>query len=529
MTSAATRVRALLGASCLAAGIGIAGAAGAETVLKVIPHADLKNLDPIWTTAYITRNHGYLVWDNLIALNDKLEPTPQMLEGWTISDDGIQYTFTLRDGLRWHDGAEVTAEDAVASLARWSKRDSMGQKLYDFVDKVEAKDKKTFVMTLKSPYGQVLPSIGKVSSNVPFMMPKRLAETDPFQQVPEVVGSGPYIFKSDEWNPGSLVVYTKNPDYKPRSETPSYASGAKVAMVDRVEWHYIPDPETSFTAMVAGEMDYWEAPPPDYMDRLKAAEGVKVAVVDPLGTQGWLRPNHLLPPFDNPKARQALVQMMDQATYMQAIVGSQDYWRTCPAYFMCGTPYELDAGSDGLMKSNLDKAKALMAESGYKGERVVLMQPTDIPLLSGASLVTAQLLRDIGVNVEVQAMDWSTLTSRRAVKDPIDKGGWNIFHTYATGADAASPISNAGATTNCEKAWFGWPCDATADKLRDDFAKETDPKKQMELVKQLQERLYEVVPFVNYGQWYAPSAFSEKLTGVLISPVPLFWNIEKKG
>jgi len=504
-----------------------AGSAMAETVLRVIPHADLKNLDPIWTTAYITRNHGYLIWDNLIALDDKLVPQPQMLEGWQVSSDGLKYSFTLRDGLRWHDGAEVTAEDCVASLQRWGKRDAMAQKLFDFVDRIEATGPKSFDLVLKESYGLVLATIGKISSNTPFMMPKRLADTDAFQQVPEVVGSGPFLFAKDEWVPGSKVVYKKNPDYKPRSDAPRYAAGGKVAKVDKVEWHYIPDPETAYNAMAAGEMDYWEQPPADYNKRLRETKGLKVEVVDPLGTQGWLRPNHLLPPFDNPKARQALLWMADQSTYMQAIVGDKEYWRTCGAWYMCGTPLETDAGAEPLLKQDFEKAKALLKEAGYNGEKIVMMDPADNPLLHGATLVTAQLLRQIGMNVEVQALDWSTLTSRRAKKDPIDKGGWNIFHTYSTGADTASPISHAGAATSCEKAWFGWPCDEQAEKLRDAYARESDPAKQKALAEQLQKRLYEVVPLVNYGQFFAPVAYNEKLRGVLISPVPLFWNIEK--
>jgi peptide/nickel transport system substrate-binding protein len=500
----------------------------AQTVLRVIPHADLKNTDPIWTTAYITRNHGYMVYDTLFALDKNLRPQPQMVDSYSVSKDGKTYTFTLREGLRFHDGSAVTAADAVASLQRWSKRDGMGQKLFDFVTDIKASNARTFTMTLREPYGLVLDSIGKISSNTPFIMPERLAKTDAFTQVTEIVGSGPFTFVKDEWVPGSKVVYVKFDGYKPRAEPPSMASGGKIAKVDRVEWLYIPDPATALAALKNGEVDYYEVPPVDLVAQMDSDPNIKVEIVDPLGTQGWLRPNHLHPPFNNPKARQALLYLVKQEDYLRAIVGPEKYWKVCGAYFMCGSPQETSVGDEPLMSQNFDKARELMKEAGYNGEKLILMDPTDVPLLHGASLVTAQLLRKIGVNVEVQAMDWSTLTSRRAEKKPPSEGGWNIFHTWSTGADVAVPVANIGISGGCtEKAWFGWPCDKRTEDLRDAWAKETDLAGKQEIVETLQRHLYDVVPYVNYGQWYAPTAYRKNLNGVIISPVPFFWNISK--
>ncbi len=514
----------------LGLGIGAGGAALAEqSVLRVVPHADLKNHDPIWTTAYITRNHGYMVYDTLFAMDENLTPQPQMVESHEVSADGLTYSFKLRDGLKWHDGTPVTAADCVASIQRWGKRDGMGQKLLDFTDRLEAADQRTIVLTLKEPYALVLESLGKISSNVPFMMPKHLAETDAMEQVPEIIGSGPYKFVKDEWVPGSKVVYTRNEDYVPRGEPASFAAGGKLAKVDRVEWVYMPDANTALNAMQNGEVDYWEVPQIDLLAVLEGDPKIRVEVKDPLGTQGWLRPNHLNPPFDNPKARQALLHMVKQADYLQAVVGDAKLYRECPAYFMCGTPLETDAASDALMNQDFAAAKKLMEEAGYKGEPIILMDPADVPILHAASLVTAQLLRQIGAKVDVQAMDWSTLTSRRAETKSIADGGWNIFHTWSIGADVASPIANIGMSGGCvERAWFGWPCDEKLEELRDQFGRETDPDKQKAIGEALQVRAYEVVPYVNFGQWFQPIAYSANLDGVLISPVPFFWNIEKK-
>ena len=512
----------------MAALVAFSTPAHAQKVLRIVPHADLKNLDPIWTTAYITRNHGYMVYDTLFATDGDLKVQPQMVDTWKVSDDGLVYTFTLRDGLKWHDGAPVKSEDCIASIQRWGKRDGMGQKLMDFTKSMDVVDDKTFTMTLKEPYGLVLDSLGKISSNVPFMMPKRLADTDAFEQVPEIIGSGPFKFVKDEWVPGSKVVYVKNEDYVPRSEPASGAAGGKVVKVDRVEWVYIPDPATTMNALVNGEVDLWETPAVDMIPILKTNADIKIEVIDPLGTQGWMRPNHLHPPFDNPKARQALMYATNQEEFLQAIVGDPSLYKVCAAYFICGTPNETDIGTAPLKEVNKEKAKQLLAEAGYKGEKIILMQPTDIPVLNSASLVTAQMLRDIGMDVEVQAMDWSTLTSRRAEKKKPSEGGWNIFHTYSTGADVQSPVANIGISGGgVEKAWFGWPTDAKTEELRDAYSRATTDADKKKIVEELQARLFEVVPYVNYGQWFQPMAWSSKLSGVVVSPVPFFWNIDK--
>ncbi len=522
-------LKATLAAAALVAPLAMMSAASAETVLKAKVHADLKNIDPIWTTAYITRNHGYMVYDTLFALNANFEVQPQMAESHSVSDDGKVYTITLRDGLKWHDGGAVTSEDCIASIARWGKRDGMGQQLMAKVDKMEAVDAKTFKIQLTEPWGLLLQALGKMSSNVPFMMPKRLAETDAFEQVPEVIGSGPFKFVKDEWVPGSKVVYVKNTDYVPRPEPASAAAGGKIAGFDRVEWLYIPDDNTAVNALVSGEIDYLENPQIDLVPVLQAAEGVKVEVINPQGSQGWVRLNHLHAPFNNVKARQAMQLIVDQKTYLQAVVGSPEYYKTCPALFVCDTPFANNAGSERIMTKDIAKAKAMLAEAGYKGEKVILMHPTDIATLSNATQVTAQLMREAGIDVEVQAMDWSTLTSRRAEKKSPADGGWNIFHTSWIGPDLLNPVANIGVSGGCEeKAWFGWPCDEKIEKMREAFASTTDAAEQKQLANQIQARANELVTYIPIGQYTTPIAYRDNIEGVIQAPVPFFWNIKKK-
>ena len=499
-----------------------------NSVFKAVVHADLKNIDPIWTTAYISRNHGYMVWDTLFSSNEKFEIQPQMAESATVSEDGMTYTIKLREGLKWHDGSPVTPDDCIASIQRWGQRDGMGQQMMAVVESMEAVDDLTFTIKLKETWGLVLAALGKMSSNVPFMMPKRLAETDPFEQVPDSIGSGPYVFVKDEWVPGAKVVYVKNQAYVPRDEPASGAAGGKVVNFDRFEWHYIPDDQSKMNAIINAEVDYWENPPADLVPVLQEAEGVVVQLADPYGSQGWMRINHLHAPFDNKTARQAIQLVVNQETYLQAIVGTPDLYKVCPAMFMCDTPYAADVGSDRVMMQDFDKAKAMLAEAGYNGETIVLMHPTDIPTLSAATQVTAQLLREAGINLEVQAMDWSTLTSRRAEKKAPEEGGWHIFHTSWIAPDLINPVANIGVSGGgTEKAWFGWPTDNEIEALRQAFARETNPAKQKQLASQVQERAMDSVTYIPIGQYFQYRAMRDNVSGFIPAPVPFFWNLEK--
>jgi peptide/nickel transport system substrate-binding protein len=502
----------------------------AETTLRVVMHSDLKIVDPIWTTAYMSRNYGYMVYDTLFAMDEKLAIKPQMVGSYSVSDDTLTYTFSLRDGLLWHDGAPVKAEDAVASIKRWGSKDSMGQKLMEFTRELKVVDDKTFQLILKEPFGLVLMALAKPSSNVPFIMPKRIADTPADEQISEYVGSGPFIFKVEEWKPGDKAVFVKNPTYKPRSEPSSWASGGKVVKVDRVEWISMPDHQTSVNALIAGEVDFLETPPHDLLPLL-TPESDTIALVNtnPLGNQYMLRLNHLHPPFNNLKLRRAVLAAIQQEDFLKAVIGNPDYYKVSPAMFLSGTPLATDAGTEIIMKSDFDLAKKLMKEGGYDGTPVVVMQSTDVSVLNNLAPVAAHALKRAGFNVDLQAIDWQTLVSRRAKREPPSEGGWNVFLTSWVAADILNPIMAAGFNAGCDKAWFGWPCDAKMEELRDAFARESDLEKQKKLAEQIQVRAMEVVTHANVGQWYQPAAWrKDRIDGVLNGPAPYFWNISKK-
>ncbi|MGE0724081.1 MAG: ABC transporter substrate-binding protein, partial [Alphaproteobacteria bacterium] len=446
----------------------------------------------------------------------------------THSDDKLTYTYTLRDGLKWHDGAPVRSIDCIASIERWGKRDVMGGTLMSFVDRLEPVDDKTFRMVLKEPVGFVLDALGKIDSIVPFMMPERIARTDPFQQITDVIGSGPFKFAKDQWVPGSKVVYLKNTDYVPRPEKPSMAAGGKVAKVDRVEWVLIPEATTAVAALNAGEVDLFELPPPDLLKLLKTSPNVVITNSDPLGSIAFMRLNHLHPPFNHPKAREAMLWATSQSDYMQAAFGDPSNWKTCVAMFGCGAPNESAAGSDALKAQNVAKAKQLLQEAGYKGEPVVLLDATNISFLHQMNLVAAEALRAVGMKVEMQAMDFAMLTARRAKKEPINQGGWNLFLTAALVSGMMDPLVNAYAGTGCDKALFGWPCDETLEKLRLEWAKASDPAVKKRLTDEMQARHMQVVTYIPLGQYVENIAYHKRLDGVLKSPARLYWNIEKK-
>jgi peptide/nickel transport system substrate-binding protein len=504
--------------------------AGAHAkTLTAVMHSNLRVIDPLFTTAYITRDHGYMVYDTLLATDETFKIRPQMAD-WTVSPDGLVYTFTLRDGLKWHDGTPVTAEDCVASLKRWGARDGMGQKLLEYTASLEATDPKTITLKLKQPYGLVLESLGKPSSLVPFMMPKRLAETPVDKPIPEQIGSGPFKFVQSEFQPGVKAVYEKNTAYVPRNEPPSWAAGGKVVKVDRVEWLAIPDPQTAVNALQSGELDFMEQPPFELLPVLAADASLEVKQLDPLGFQTLGRMNFLYPPFDNVKIRRAAFLALNQKDVLDALVGDPAYYRICGAIFGCGTPMATEEGADSLTKGNgLEEAKRLLAESGYDGTPIALMAATDVVSLKAQPIVAAELLRKAGFKVDVQASDWQTIVTRRASQKSPKDGGWNMFFTNWVGADILNPVAHVTLNGKGRNGgWFGWPEDSKMEELRDAYARAGSLGEQKKIAAEVQARAFEQVTYIPLGQFKSPSVWRKTIKGVLPgASVPVFWNVEK--
>ena len=498
------------------------------TTLRFIPHADLTILDPYWSGVYITRNFGYMIYDTLFSMDGEFRPKPQMVETWTVSDDKLTSAFTLRDGLKFHDGQPVRAADVVASLKRWGQRnDAYGQSLLATAAAIEPVSEKQFRIVLKMPF-PVLEALGTLTSPTPFIMPERLAQTDPFTQVKEAIGSGPFKFAKEEWQPGHKVVYVKNPDYVPRPEPPSWASGGKVVKVDRVEWLYIPEALTAAQALSAGEVDSWENVPND--SKAALARDRNITIRSWPGSIGAVRFNHLHPPFDNIKMRQAVLAVADQRDYMHAMAGDQQNWRTCFSFYACDVAEADEHGGEALSgPRDYEKAKRLITEAGYKGERIVVLDPADIPQSHAEALVTNELLMRLGFNVELATAEWGTVIKRSNVREPIEQGGWSISNFIFSYYEAINPATNkflrAGGVAGASP---GWPKDEKIEALRAAWFEATDNAKRRDLAAQIQQRAFEFVPYIPTGQLVINRAFRKNLAGVIDAPIAFLWNIEKR-
>jgi peptide/nickel transport system substrate-binding protein len=522
--------------SAIAAGIvAIAALHGPQAmaqgkVLKVIPHSNLAILDPIWTTQYMARNHGYMIYDTLFGTDANSQIKPQMVESWTASDDKRLWTFKLRPGLVFHDGAPVTGEDVIASLSRWGKRDAMGQKLFTFVDRMDSPAPDTFRLFLREACGFVLEALGKPSSNVPFIMPKRVADTPADKQIDDYTGSGPYVFKRDEYKPGDKAVYLKFDKYVPRNEPPSGTAGGKRVFVDRVEWNLaLRDAQQQVNALARGEVDILEQPAFESYAALKADPNVEIVNSNPLGFQYMLRFNHLHKPFNDPKIKAAAIMALNQEAFLKAQVGVDGFWKVCASMFTCGTPYASNAGAEAqnLGKGNLRRAQEMLKASGYDKTPVVILKPTDLASINKLPDVAALLLRQAGFVVDLQSMDWNTVVSRRAKKDPPAQGGWNIFATAWVSPDIWNPLTNAAIGAAGDKAWFGWADSPEIEKLREEFARATEDAKKKELAQKIQKAAFEYGTHVPLGETINPAAVRKGVKGLVTGPGNLYWNIDK--
>ena len=532
MKTLQTFLRGTLAVIVIATVAALSWQARAESTVRYVITGDLKILDPIYTTSAITIGHGYLVYDTLFAMDGNFEPKPQMVESWEVSADGMKYSFTLREGLKWHDGTSVTARDVVASLERWSQKGTDAKLMMNRAESLVAKDDRTFELTFKEKFGPVLLTLA--NPVIPgFIMREQDAKTPPDQQVAEVVGSGPYVFAKDEWVPGSKIVYTRFADYVPRNEPANGYAGGKVPKIERVEWLVIPDANTAVQALIAGEVDIMEWVPTDLVPLLRDSGDVEVKVTNPLGVLGHLRLNTLHPPFNTPEGRQALLMLVDQDAYNTAAVGTDPALKkTCYAIFGCGSLFETEVGAEPFMNASEDKARALLEKAGYDGRPIIILDPTDWDEGHSYALLTGQALRKAGAKVEVQAMDWSTLSQRRTSKEMPGEGspGWDIFPTNWPTITMSNPITNTPLVAACaddEATWYGWPCDQKIEALRAEFVASETTEDQKRIASELQKRFYEYVPYVNTGQYLTINAWRKELKGVVPFMQIVFWNMSK--
>ncbi len=497
-------------------------------VLKFVPIADLALTDPIVTTSLTTRCHAYLVFDTLYGLDAQYRPVPQMVEGHVVEPDGLTWTLTLREGLRFHSGEPVLARDVVPSLQRWARRDSYGATLFQAVDELSATSDRVLRFRLKRPFALLPDALGKTGPNMAAIMPERLARTDPFQSVKEVIGSGPFRFVAAERIPGSRVVYERFEDYVPRSSgTIGFSSGPKLPKLSRVEWTVMPDAATAANALIAGEVDWVEAPSPDLMPVLARQSDVTIKIADQVGIIPILRFNCLQPPFDNVALRRLVLQAVDQSDVMTAYSSDTAIVHAGVGAFPIGTPTASRAGMDGLFgRTDLAKAQQALKAAGYAGQPVVLLAGADNPVTYSASQVVADLLQRIGFTIDFQSVDSATVTQRRASREPTGKGGWSLFIVGYAGADMISPAESFPLRGNGVQAWFGWPTSPQLEQLRADWMDAADPAARQHIAEQIQLQVWQDVPFVPLGQISQKTAFRSNISGVL-DGFAKFYNVDK--
>lgn len=502
----------------------VAGQAKAQT-LRAVLEAEIVTLDPHYTGAYITRTFGYLAFDTLFSPDHTGAMKPQMVDHFTTSPDGLTWTFTLRDGLAFHDGSPVTSNDVIASLKRWSTRNALGGRLMGVTSSLTSVDDKTFVLTLREPYGLVIDTLGTASSPGPFIMPARIAATPGATQVSEIVGSGPFVYSRADHKPGDHMLLRRNAAYKPRPEPVDFLSGGKVAKLDAVDVRVVPDASTAAAALSASELDYMQYAPFDYLPQMEKDK--KLTVLNFTGDNmftGHYRLNTAAPPFNDPAIRRVLLRLVDQKEVMAGLGLSEKYSRTCAAFFICGSPNETDVGTEPLRDPSIEAAAAELKKTAYAGQPVIVLQANDLEAPRVSSEILADRLKRAGFKVDLQAMDWASLLARRTQRQ-----GWSVYGVHALGLDLASPLTNSVINFNCTDALTaGFICEKAMVPLFDAFARAPTAEARREVAGQIQLIVYGQALAVPFGQFAQPAVYRANVSGFIPSAIPLFWNVEKK-
>ncbi|MCK8783160.1 ABC transporter substrate-binding protein [Roseomonas sp. NAR14] len=500
------------------------GAARAETVLRAVLEAEIVTLDPYFSPAYITRTFGYMVFDTLFAPDSRGDFQPQMVGSWAVSDDRLTWRFTLREGLRFHDGAPVTAADVVASLRRWSQRSALGGRLMAVTASLEAADAKTFVLTLREPYGLVIDTLGTTSSPTPFIMPERLARTPAMQAVPEIVGSGPFVYSRADHRTGDRMLLRRNAAYVPRSEPTDFLAGAKVVKVDALEIRVVPDGATAAAALQRGEVDYMQYAPFDLIPAQQRDRNLRVlGFTGPHMFIGHYRFNFVQKPFDDPAIRRVAQMVVDQQEVLDGLGLDRRFSEPCDSFFICGSPFATPnpaAPTDHAIEA----ARAALRATGYRGEPVVVMAAQDLEAPRVAATIIADRLKRAGFNVDLQAVDWGTLLQRRA-----SRSGWNLYAVHALGLDLQSPLTNSVINFTCQDSpGAGFGCDQRLPPLFAEFARAPTREAQRAVADRIQAVVTAQAMGVPFGQFAQPAAYRANLTGLIPSAIPIFWQVEKK-
>ncbi len=514
------RRTALAGMASLAAPH-LACAAATDTLIFA-PVSDLTGTDPFFNATDITTHHVGLVFETLWGMDETLTPRPQLLEGHVVEDDGKTWRLTLRRGPRFHDGAPVLADDAIASIKSWGALDVFGRKALSVVDEMRAASDREIVIRLTKPFPLLAHALAKPASIIPCIMPKRVAEIAGSGKPIEVIGSGPYRYLPDERMAGSRVAYAKFEGYSARDDKPSYMAGARIAHIPRVVWTIIPDASTAIAGLAKGEVDWVHEVPADLAPLVRQDRNAVLQIQDFIGGELYMRFNQLNPPFDNPAIRRAVLTAINQADYMTAAFGEdRSLWRDRVGVWSLGKPMSTDAGIDA-MEGNRDKARRMLADAGYKGEKITVLIPGDYPALSAAATVAADMFARIGFNVDALTLDYATINQRRNNRNPPDKGGWSVMFGPFNGYNRYDPAAHLGINSS----FSGWPKIPEIEAKREEWFDAPTLADRQRLARDIQLLVWRDVPYIPLGSYYPQTAFRKNLHGIMRGGAT-FFNVER--
>ncbi len=509
------------GSALAAAGIIRPREARAARPVVAVLESEVVILDPHMITATISRTFGTLVFDTLFGQNEKGEIKPQMLEGHTASADKLTWSFTLRPGLKWHDGEPVTAADCVASLNRWMPRDPLGRMLQAATATLEATGDSSFRLVLKEPFPMLLDVLGKPNAPLPVMMPRKIITEAGDGRIKTIIGSGPFRFVPARWRPGASMILERNAAYVSRPEPADFLAGGKHVKIDELDLRVMPDANTGSNALMAGEIDYMQFLPFETLEQLERNRNLRVFGAMGIHMyQGNFRLNHAAAPFDNPKVRQVMWKLVDQASILDAI-GIPAKYRIdrCDSFWMCDTPYTTLEGA-GAAKYDIAAAKRELAASGYKGEPVITLNVAG-SISETAGRVLEQAMKEAGFNVQPQQMDWGTVLARRARRE-----GWSMFPVFSNGTDMLNPLTHFYISATCGD-FPGWSCDQRIPELLKQFTRAEGVEAQRRLAAEIQKAAYDLTPSVMWGQFTRPAGYRNTLKNFIESSYPFFWQVEK--
>jgi len=497
--------------------------------LRVVPNAPLQILDPLSTTAYVTRDHGFMVYDTLFGTDMQGKVHPQMVDTYDVDASGKVWTFTLRAGLVFHDGSPVTAADAVASLQRWESRDTLGGALKARTASMEAIDARTFRITLSAPFGPMLEALGKPSAIVPFVMPKAVLDAAGDGPVKQIVGSGPFKFVASEFRPGERALYEKFDGYKPRAEAPSGTAGGKVVKVDKVEWVFLRDAQTAVNALRNKEVDYIDQPAFEQLPSLMKDPALE-AIPRPIALSYVMRFNTLTPPFDDVRVRRAAMLAVNQEAILRVQIGVPGAFHACASVYPCGTTYS-STPADYTGKPDFAQARKLLQQAGYDGTPIVILDSPEVLSVAKIAPIMSALLQQAGFKTRIVPLDWASWLQKRTSTAPASEGGWNIFFAAWSPYDLSMPISSAPLTANGRQGWPGWFDDAEVRSLMTRFTDAAEMADKQAIAAQIQDRILEQGAIAPLGQTDHYSVVRKgSLDGLLprIAATP-FWNVSLTG